>query len=327
MESTCESGPTHAIGAEIGSRGLRAVICDRFGQTSDSLHAIRAPLTALGTVDALSDLIEQLIDKAHGQDFCIGGIGIAFGGPVDPMRGITIGMPRSQGFERFPLAGVIEDRFQLPTTVENDGRAAAFGEYRYGAGRGSRSMIYMQLGIGIGGGVVLDGRLHHGAAMTAGEFGHIPVTADGPRCSCGKPGHLEAYISETVLVDRLRDSLSSAAPDELAYWRSLDAITARDIFRRMDEDRLAAEITDEAIQMIGLAVAGMVSALNFDSVVFGGYATDLGNRFIASVRSRIRQYAFEEAGRRVTVSLGQLGNNAAVVGATALTFQLSQIPD
>lgn len=328
MEPTVAQSPTqYAIGVEIGTRGLRAVICDSHGRTSDNIHAIHTPPTAQSAVHAVSGLIEQLLDRQGPDAPPIQGIGIAFGGPVDTTRGITIGAPRIHGFENFPLAGIIEDRFNVPTVVENDGRAAALGEYRFGAGRGSRSMLYMQLGIGIGGGVVINGRLHHGAAMTAGEFGHMPVTTDGPRCSCGKPGHLEAYISETILVERLREALRDAPPEIAAFWRAKDAITARDIFLQMDADPLAQEITDEALRMIGLAVSALVSALSFDSVVFGGYALDLGARFVGQVRTRIRQHAFEEAGRRVIVSVGQLGTNAAVIGATAAVFQRLQLAD
>lgn len=312
-----------AIGVEIGTRGLRAAVTERTGRIVDQNHGIAPRANAAVTVESLCGLIDQLIERRNIDLGSIAGIGVAFGGPVDTRRGITITSSRAEGFEEFPLAGVIEDRYGIQTLIENDARAAALGEYRFGAGRGARTMIYIQLGIGVGGGIVLDGRLHHGTAMTAGEFGHMPVTADGPRCSCGKPGHLEAYISESALIDRMRERLNAVPPELAARWLSGRGITVRRIFASED-DELASEIADDAIRMTGLALANLVTALSSDAVVIGGYATELGDEFIARVRARIRQHAFEAAARRVTVSYGQLGQNAAVTGATALVYSASQ---
>lgn len=311
-----------AIGVEIGARGLRAVVTERSGRLVDQIHGIAPRANAGVTVESAFGLIDQLIERRAIDLARIAGIGVAFGGPVDTRRGITITSSRAEGFEEFPLASVIEDRYGIQTVIENDARAAALGEYRFGAGRGARTMIYIQLGIGVGGGIVLDGRLHHGTAMTAGEFGHMPVTADGPRCSCGKPGHLEAYISESAIVDRMRERLIAAPPDVTARWLSGGGISVRRIFTSED-DELAAEVANDAIRMTGLALANLVTALSSDAVVIGGYAIDLGDEFINRVRARIRQHAFEAAARRLTVSYGQLGQNAAVAGATALVFSSS----
>lgn len=312
-----------AIGVEIGTRGLRVALYRSDGSFVDSLHAIGPLSTANQTVDTLFDLIDNLTQRHPEVVGYLQGIGIAFGGPVDTHRGITIASPRILGFEDFPLAGVIEDRYQLPVLVENDARAAALGEYEHGAGRGANSMIYMQLGIGVGGGVIIDGRLHHGSAMTAGEFGHMPVTADGPRCSCGKPGHLEAYVSETALLERLRDRLLHD-PYEAAEWAAIEHLHVADVFGRTHESPIAADVASEAIKMIGLALANLVTALSFDSVVIGGYATSLGPSFVASVRARIRQYAFDAPGRRVSVATAQLGQQGALIGATSLMFRRNQ---
>ncbi|MFW6074058.1 MAG: ROK family protein [Chloroflexota bacterium] len=310
-----------AIGVEVGTRGLRAAICDKQGDVLDSLHNISALPNAHTAVDTIFDLVEQLLDRHDDMREHIAGIGVAFGGPVDTNRGITLGSPRIAGFEQFPLAGLLEDRFRIPVLVENDARAAALGEFDHGAGRGSQSMIYMQLGIGVGGGVIINGELHHGLAMTAGEFGHIPVSTDGPRCSCGKPGHLEAYVSETAVMSRMRECLDRSNGSPSSTPGTVHNITIEEIFSHTDSDECAEVVAGDAIRMIGLALAGMISALSFDAVVLGGYANLLGTPFIARVRSRIRQYAFDPPGRRVSVSHGQLGNDAAIVGSTTLVLR------
>jgi glucokinase len=310
-----------AIGIEIGGRGQRVVLSTRGGQIIDSAHAIGHEPTAIQTIDSVCSMIEQLIEKRHIDARRLRGIGIAFGGPVDARRGITIRSHRIAGFEHFPLAGVIEERFGIATAVENDARAAALGEFTSGAGRGAQDMVYFHLGTGVGGGIIVGGRLHHGASMTSGEIGHMVVSTDagdGPRCSCGKPGHLEAFASEPAIVERMRRRLSSAPPASTARWLASPGVTVGRIFDAYADDDDARFIVDETVQVIGLAAANLVTALNPDAVVIGGYVAQSGSTLTAAIRAKIRQYAFDAAARRVSVAAAQLGADAALTGAVAL---------
>jgi glucokinase len=310
-----------AIGVEIGGRGQRVVLATRAGAIIDSAHAIGHEPTAAQTIDSVCGMIEQLVGKRSVSIASLHGIGVAFGGPVDARRGITIRSHRIAGFEQLPLAGVIEDRFGIPTTIENDARAAALGEFTAGAGRGARDMVYFHLGTGVGGGVIIGGRLRHGASMTAGEFGHMVVSTDGrdgPRCSCGKPGHLEAFASEPAIIERMRRRLSTAAPESTARWLVSPGVTLARIFESYEEDEDARFVVDETVQVIGLAAANLVTALNPDAVVIGGYVAQSGSALTAAIRAKIRQYAFDAAARRVSVAAAQLGADAALTGAVAL---------
>jgi glucokinase len=310
-----------AIGVEIGGRGQRVVIASRDGQIIDSAAAIGHQPTASGTIDMVCDLVEQLIAKRHIPFSIISGIGIAFGGPVDVNRGVTIRSHRTPGFEQLPLVGVVEDRFGLRTILENDARAAALGEFTYGAGRGARDMVYFHLGVGVGGGLILGGVLQHGASMTSGEIGHMVVSADGhegPRCSCGKPGHLEAYASESAIVERMRSRLAHATPDVTARWLASPGITTERIFEAANDDEDARIVVNETIQVIGLAAANLVTALNPDAVIIGGPVAEIGVALSSGIRAKIRQYAFDAAARRVTVAAAQLGSDAALIGAVAM---------
>ena len=318
-----DSGKPLAIGAEIGSRGLRAVLGTSDGRVIDAIHAIDQSDNAISTVDGITQLIDQLLDRRKLDPSDIGGIGIAFGGPVDTYRGLIIRSHRTPGFDNFPMAGIVEERFGIPVCVENDARAAAIGEFRFGSGRGSRNMIFLQLGIGIGGAVIVDGRVVHGSSMTAGELGHMAVSTDGPRCSCGKPGHLEAYASEPAIVERMRSRLGYGSPTTTASWLASPGITLRRIFAAHGEDEDATAVVDETVQTIGLALANLVTALNSDTVVLGGYALDIGPSFLSAVRAKIRQYAFESAARRVNVAPSDLAGDAAVIGAISLVLEES----
>ena len=317
MDRSINSTSEHrcALGIEVGSRGLRATLVTRDARIIESVRGISAPLTAQTALDQVFALVEQLLDHPKAQNWTVEAAGVAFGGPVDVGRGVTIDGLRATGFEHFPLAGLIEERFGMPVLLENDARASAIGEYRFGAGRGSHGLLYMQLGIGVGGGIILDGGVLRGAGMTAGEFGHMPVSASGPRCSCGKPGHLEAYVSELAVLQRAQDAL-----DDLTTAESqTDSLSIEAVFAE-DAVESVKEVADEATQMIGMAIASLVTALSCDTVVLGGYAARIGNSFIGSVRARIRQYSLESALRRLIVSPAQLGSDAAILGATSLAF-------
>lgn len=319
-DSNLDSGC--ALGIEVGSRGLRAALVTRDARIVESVHGITAPLTAQAALDQSFALVEQLLEHPQARDWTVETCGLAFGGPVDAVRGVTIDGLRSVGFKSFPLARLFEERFGIPVKLENGARAAAYGEYRYGAGKGAQGMLYMQLGIGVGGGILLGGRLLRGAGMAAGEFGHMPVAATGPRCSCGKPGHLEAFVSELAVLERAQEAL-----DDLTTASSQsDHLTIEQVFAEDAPPQVAA-VANEATQMIGMATASIVTALSCDRVVFGGYAIRIGPRFIGTVRARIRQYSLESALRRLIVSPSQLGADAALLGATALAFESDAVGD
>lgn len=310
-----------AVGVEIGGRGQRVVLSNHDGHIIDSASAIGHQAAASGTIETVCDLIEQVISKRHIPLHTITGIGVAFGGPVDVDRGITIRSHRTPGFEQLPLVGVLEDRFGLRTVLENDARAAALGEFTFGAGRGARDMVYFHLGVGVGGGLILGGVLQHGASMTSGEIGHMVVSADGhegPRCSCGKPGHLEAYASESAIIARMRDRLARSTPQSTARWLASPGITTARIFESADTDDDARFVVNETVQVIGLAAANLVTALNPDAVIIGGPVADVGVSLSSGIRAKIRQYAFDAAARRVTVAAAQLGADAALIGAVVL---------
>src|SRR5262249_3708578 len=137
----------------------------------------------------IAEVVEQMI---AGQDRAqIAGVGVGVPGPCDPRTGVVFETPNLPGWHDVPLGEILRSRVGLPVLVGNDANVAALGEHRYGAGRGSQDMIYLTVSTGIGGGLVLDGRLYHGFSGTAGEAGHMPVRPDGPRCNAGHPGCLE----------------------------------------------------------------------------------------------------------------------------------------
>jgi glucokinase len=296
-------------------------VASQAGRLLETASAIGGDATATTTVDTVCGLIDQVLAHRRQQPSEFAGIGIAFGGPVDADRGVTIRSHRIEGFEQFPLVGVLDERFGIPVVLENDARAAAFGELMFGAGRGAVDLIYIHLGRGVGGAVITGGRIQHGASMTSGEFGHMVVALDGPRCSCGKPGHLEAFASAPAIVARMQQRLAGASPEVKARWLTSEGITVGRIFDEGARDPDAEAIVDETVHVVGLAAANLVTALNPDALVFGGHVVEVGHDLVASVRTRIRQYAFDAAARRVTVAVSQLGADAGLIGAAVLALR------
>ncbi len=312
----------YVCGIEIGGRGQRVVIADAAGRISGQARSIDSMAPAPGVLETVKGLVDQACHSSHISRDNVVRIGIAFSGPVDVNRGLTLISHRAPGFENFPLVNLIEDDLKIPTVIDNSARAAAWGEILYGAARGSNDVVYVHLGTGVGGGIIVDGRLLHGASSTAGEIGHMVVSIGGPICSCGKPGHLEAYAAAPSIVARFRERLEADAEAGVSRWANPNQITVKAIFdasRRGDE--VAQGIVSETVQVLGLAVANLITTLNPATVIIGGSVSDVGSLLMDPLSARVRQYSYPSAARRVRLSASQLGPDATVLGAVALALQ------
>lgn len=307
------------FGFAIAGGQLRAAVADGtgriLGQAKEPLDNLDAP-SVLRRLTVLAERALQGTGLSTGE---MRAAGIAFGGPVDPFRGLTILSPRSPGFEHFPLAALLEERLGIPTVLENDARAAAFGEAVFGAARGCQTVIYLHLGAGVGGGIIVDGRLVYGATSTAGELGHIVVAAGGPTCSCGKPGHLEAYASEPALITRTVEALL-LTPEDPAHSELSRPLTAKQLFELASASPAVRRIIDDTVQMLGLAISSLIAILNPEAVIIGGPVAEAGALLLEPLQARVRQYAYPASLHRVRIALGELRGDAPVIGAVALAL-------
>ena len=320
--STRLAANTYVCGIEIGGRGQRVVIADGGGRISGQARSIDSMTPASGALETVRGLVEQACHSARISRDKIVQIGVAFGGPVDVSRGLTLLSHRVAGFENFPIVNLIEDDLKIPTVLDNSARAAALGEILYGAARGSSDVVYVHLGTGVGGGIIVDGRILHGASSTAGEFGHMVVSIGGPICSCGKPGHLEAYAAAPSIVARFRERLESESGADVNRWSNPSNITVKAIFDGSRRgDTVAQDIVTETVQVLGLAVANLITTLNPATVIIGGSVSDVGSLLMDPLSARVRQYSFPSAARRVRLTAGQLGPDATVLGAVALALE------
>ncbi|WP_262406167.1 ROK family protein [Protaetiibacter sp. SSC-01] len=247
----------------------------------------------------------------------IRGVGISCGGPLDAAAGVLTGPLHLPGWIDIPIVDRARDEFGLPAFLENDATLAALAEYRHGAAAGSGSSIYLTISTGIGGGAVIDGRLHRGAAGNGGEFGHITVVRGGRECLCGRRGCLEAYASGTFIGRRA---------DELIERGELEThltapTTAEHVARAAAEgDPLASVIWEETVELLGQAVTDFVNILEPEVVVLGGGVTRSGSQLLDPVRRIVAGGAMGPAARAVRVELAGLGDAVCAVGAGVLAL-------
>lgn len=307
------------LGLAIAGGLLRAVVANGKGQILSHAAESLDNLDAYGVFHRLQHLAVAALSTAGLTTADVKAVGIAFGGPVDPLRGVTIFSPRSPGFEDFPLAALIEERLGVPTVLENDARAAAFGEAVFGAARGCQTVIYIHLGTGVGGGIIVDGRLVYGASNTAGEIGHIVVTAGGPLCSCGKPGHLEAYASEPALRTRIWEALA-LDPEDPGHELVRRPFRVPELFQYVAISPAIRDVIADTVQKLALAIASLIASLNPEAVIIGGTIAESGAAFLEPLQGRVRQFTYPASLRRVRIALAELGPDAPVIGAIALAL-------
>jgi len=252
------------------------------------------------------------------------GVGLALPGPVDPRVQRLLAAPSLPGLVDLPLLSFFERRWNRASPgwirADNDANAAALGEARHGAGQGARVVCYLTVSTGIGGGVVVDGQLFRGATGQAAEFGHLKLRQDGPPCSCGDRGCLEALASGTAIGRRAREAavagggtlraLSEADPSALTAERVAMAARAG--------DPLARRVWGEAMADLGTGVAAVVNLFNPDAVVIGGGVSRSADLLLPAVRRVVAERAMPMLARAARIEVAALGEDVGIVGAAAL---------
>ncbi len=268
----------------------------------------------------IEEVIEQGVANGGGSRADVVGIGIGTPGPLDLDRGVVLDA-FNLGWRDFPLRDRLAEATGLATSLDNDANCATWGEYWLGAGRGARTLVGVTLGTGIGGGVILDGRLVHGASASAGEVGHMTIDFTGRRCKCGNYGCLEAYASGPNIAARAREGVEAGAESillELAGGE-LERITAVTVYEALLQgDTYALEVMTETAKILGAGVANLVNVLNPDVVVIVGGVTRAGEHLFAPLRSEVRRRAFRTAERVCRIVPGDLPETAGVIGAAGL---------
>jgi glucokinase len=306
------------IGVDVGGTKIAAGVVDEDGTILTTKRRVTPAHEAKGTEDAIVDLITSLRAEHD-----IEAVGIGAAGYIDAERATVLFAP-NLAWRNEPLRETIEDAVGLPVVVENDANAAAWGEFRFGAGADVDELIMVALGTGIGGGIVLDGRLFRGAYGIAGEFGHIRVVPDGRVCRCGNFGCWEQYASGSALVLDVREVAGTGSPQAAAILEAAggdaDAITGPMITEAAKAgDPLCIEAFDTVGRWLGQGLADLASAFDPAVVVVGGGVSEAGDLLVGPASQAYQRHLSGRGHRpEMQIRLAALGNAAGMSGAADL---------
>ncbi|HEV3234963.1 MAG TPA: ROK family protein [Candidatus Dormibacteraeota bacterium] len=296
---------TYVFGLDIGGTQLRAAIAADTGDVIDLRRTETDP--GQGPEAAVATLVSMMDELATAQGIRVedaDAIGAGLPGPTDPEEGLLFNPPHLPLWRNVRFAQMLEDATGVPAHVRNDAQLAAFGEFRRGAGRGSRHMLYVTVSTGIGGGIVIDGRLYGGAAGTAGEVGHVVIDANGPACSCGARGCIESLASGTAMA---RIAAGRIADGEASTLEGVEEVTGAAVAAAAAKgDALALSVVNRAGHLLGLALGGLLNTLAPEVLVLGGGAMASGPAFLEPMDRAMRFQAFESTMAHVRVEMAEL---------------------
>ncbi|HWP69654.1 MAG TPA: ROK family protein [Gemmatimonadaceae bacterium] len=314
----------YIVGVDLGGTNIVAGALAEDGSDIIALRteATRADQGADAVVDRIARMIDTVIAETIAQTGArrddVIGVGVGAPGPLDRERGIVVTTP-NLGWTNFPLRDVVAERTRLPVRIDNDANCATLGEWWLGAARGANNVIGMTIGTGIGGGIILGGRLYHGSSDVAGEIGHATIDITGRRCKCGNYGCLEAYASGPSIADRAREAVGSDDEAFLVLMVGGDAnkITAATVYEAAKlGDDVALDVVRETSRFLGAGIANLLNIFNPDVVVIAGGVTQAGETLFGPLRREVRKRAFKPAVEACQIVPGTLVA-AGVVGAVA----------
>ena len=303
----------YVLAGDVGGTNLRIAAVDPAGAI---LHRSDSSTPRSGSATEIAAAI------AAGAENCVAGMkgqsplsfGLAIPALINSDEGRVLSSPNLPQLNAFSLAQEIQNRLGVTTVLENDATAAAIGEHWLGSTANAKTSVFVTLGTGIGGGLVLNGQPYRGIDGTAGEIGHICVVSDGLECGCGSYGCVEQYASATAIA-RIAGELATASGSSRSYE------TAKDVFNAAREgDADAIEAFRRMGRYLGLALAALVNVLNPEMIAIGGGAAGAWDFFIEDVRSEIRARAFAPPAQRAAVVRATVGKSAGILGAARVAL-------
>lgn len=320
---------TNVIGVDMGGTKILSAVIDSEGNIlSTAKVPTKADRGPSIVIDRIAESIQRAVDKSGVAAASIQAVGIGAPGPLDPATGIVIFAPNLR-WKDVRLKEELEARVNIPTFVDNDVNVGTLGEHVFGAGKGFQNVVGIFVGTGIGGGIILQGELFHGASKTAGEIGHIIVKAGGPRCGCGARGCLEALASRTamakqfekaILKQKKKSVISELTGGDLGTIRS--GVLAKAI---RANDKLTLKIIKKTTKYLGIGIGSIVNFLNPEMIILGGGVVEaLDDTFLNDIRAATEKYSLPNTLNGVQIVPAKLGDNSGILGAAALARQRSE---
>ena len=316
------------IGVDFGGTNIKVGCVANGVVVRTVVLATAAHPTPAAFLHGVEGAIERLCAGVRISRAQVGGVGVGVPGLVDGARGVIhrlVNVPG--GWPKVPLRQLLEQRLRLRCAVDNDVNVVALGEWRFGAGRGTRDSVYVTLGTGVGGGLIINGALARGATGSAGEIGHTTIQLDGPRCACGGRGCLEALVGTSAIIRGATQAIRSGSRQLADAARRHEGRLSPEAVSRAASrgDRAALRIWRDVGCALGVAMANVINLLNPERIVIGGGVAKAWPWFAPHLRATIRAHAFEVPANACKVVKAALGDRAGILGAALLVWEQEQV--
>jgi glucokinase len=316
---------TLILGIDLGGSKILTAVVNSRGEMLSSDEST-TPAT-----EGREVVIQSILDSAHsalGQASCtiseISAIGIGAPGISNPEAGILFTSPNLPGWRNVLLRDIIQNRLGKKAFLINDANAAALGEFYFGAAQGVRNFIYITLSTGIGGGIVIDGKIYSGAIGAAGEVGHMTIDDEGPICNCGNRGCWEVLASGTALAREARHRVEEGKRTSILEYADGDVekVTAQVVHNAAEHgDSLAKELISRTGYYVGVGLANLINIFNPELIVIGGGLSNIGDMLLKPAFKVAGARAYKEAFKATRFASPKLGRNSGVLGAAAFALQ------
>ena len=319
-----------SLGIDLGGSKILAGVVNSRGKIL-SHHQIATPAKQGpdAVIQSLFEAAYRALERAGIAATQLKAIGIGAAGALNLETGIVSSSPNLPGWEDVPLRDIVEREFRVKTVLGNDANAAALGELYFGAGKGTRNLIYVTVSTGIGGGIIIDGKLYTGASGAAGEIGHMTIDTHGPRCNCGNIGCWEVLASGTALAKEARRRLNEGAKSSLLdhAMGDVERVTAQTVHAAAQQgDLLAKELIDRTGYFVGVGLVNLTNIFNPELIVIGGGLANMGDMLLKPAIKVVKERAFRISYQTVRFTLAQLGRDSGIMGAAALALHETKEP-
>ncbi|MPM03166.1 Glucokinase [bioreactor metagenome] len=306
----------YVVGVDLGGTKIYTALVDLEGSIIKEV-TVKTEANKGETV-VLEKLLKTIDDVLEGTDINeVKAIGIGSPGPLDVEKGLIVYTPNLP-FKNFNIVQPIKDRYKLDTYLDNDANVATLSEFMFGAGKGSKNMVFITVSTGIGGGAIINGSLFRGSTSNALEVGHTTVMKGGPRCGCGNTGCAEAVASGTAIMKRAKEALESKVETSL---NSYDQVTAKEVFLEAEKgDKVSKDILNDALSYLGITVANLANTFDPDKIVIGGGVSEAGRIVFDKIEEEMERRCLKTIYNHCNVEKAVLGNQAGVLGAAALAI-------
>ena len=310
------------IGIDLGGTFIKGGIVDDLGNILISDKVPTESENGAGRVALnIANLCKTLLERVNMTASDIVGIGMGVPGMIDSAKGEVV-YSNNLGWEHFFISEEVEKQTGLPVKIANDANVAALGETKFGCGKDYNNTVMLTLGTGVGGGIIINGKLFEGNRSAGAELGHSVIVAGGEQCTCGRKGCLEAYASATALI---RDTKRAMQADKISkMWAigSIENVTGKTAFDYKDTDESAKSVVDGYIEKLGIGITNIANEFRPEAVILGGGVCAQGDNLIKPLQEYVNKNIFaREKGPQVKILTATLGNSAGMLGAVALWME------